>query len=245
MVQCKWLSKQVSHKLGFLAALTLLGAALPVAAASDQIIFDNSTNDLVARFNPGTTEVGDQIVLDGTARYLTDFRFEYWGVNALSPGGPSFDGSVQARVRFYLNDGTPFNGYATPGTQFYDSGWFSLDPTDRSTLVFLQGTDFPYGGLLMPLSGVPGDEMTWTVQFQGMTANDSVGVDLYAPPNIGGDYPDYWENTISGWVLKTNVVTMDFGARMEANVIPEPSSATLFLLGGLGVFAFARLFRRR
>jgi len=31
------------------------------------LIYDNSVNDLVTRFNPGTLEVGDQIWLDGTS----------------------------------------------------------------------------------------------------------------------------------------------------------------------------------
>src|SRR5574340_1842514 len=84
-------------------------------------IFDNSVNDLGTRFNPGTLEVGDEILLASTERYLTNFSFEYWGTSS----GASFAGPVEARVRFYQNDGAPFNGYATPGSLFYDSGWFS------------------------------------------------------------------------------------------------------------------------
>jgi len=30
--------------------------------------------------------------------------------------------------------------------------------------------------------------MTWSVEFRGMGAGDSVGVDLYSPPVIGGSY---------------------------------------------------------
>ena len=76
-----------------------------------------------------------------------------------------------------------------------------------------------------------------------MSDNDSVGVDLYSPPVVGRDYPDYWENTIAGWVLKTNTVAVDFGAVMQAEV-PEPSSIALSLAGGIAVLLFANRSRR-
>jgi hypothetical protein len=202
-------------------------------------IFDNSQNDLLYRFNPGTVEVGDEIILASTERYLTQFSFEFWGTNTASPGNTTFAGAVEARVRFYKNDGTPFNGYATPSSSFFDSGWFSLGtPTARSTVEFNQGADFPDGGLFIPVS-----DMTWSVEFQGMGATDSVGVDIYSPPVTGADYPDYWENS-AGWKLLTNGVPMNFAARMEANsTVPEPSTAALAMMGGLAVLGMARRLR--
>ena len=180
-------------------SLLCFALSLPVTAAT---IFDNSSNDLKTRFDPGTTQVGDEIILAGTDRSLTSFSFEYWGV---SSNPANFSGPVQARVEFYLNDGSLFNGYAAPGTVFYDSGWFGgFGPTggdtNRATLNFSAGSDFPLGGLWMPVVS----NMTWTVQFQGMAAGDSVGLDLYSPPTVGQDYPDYWQNTGPGWTLMTN-----------------------------------------
>jgi hypothetical protein len=214
----------------------------PVGGYWGICIYSNSINDLRIRFDPGTREVGDQIVLGSTERYLTYFDFEYWGSNSLSL--TTFAGDVQARVRFYLNDGTPYNGYATPGYQFYDSGWFGgLYPTDqypfRQTIYFTAGgagTDFGTG------LWIPGDGLTWSVQFQGMGATDGVGVDLYSPPTVGQDYPDYWQNDGSGWTLLTNTVPMDFGARMYG--VPEPSAFALLLVGGLGILTLARRLRR-
>jgi hypothetical protein len=146
-------------------------------------------------------------------------------------------------VRFYENTGAPFNGYATPSrTSFYDSGWFSVDaPTDRSTFVFSAGADFPVGGLFIPTS-----DMTWSVQFQGMGGTDSVGVDLYSPPGVGSDYPDYWENN-GGWTLLQNnsvpSVPMNFAALMQANAtVPEPST---IIFGGLGILLLARQMYRK
>jgi hypothetical protein len=123
---------------------------------------------------------------------------------------------------------------------FYDSGPFSVaSPTGRSTFVFTAGSDLPSGGLFIPTS-----DMTWSVQFQGMALTDSVGVDIYSLPVVGGDYPDYWGNN-GGWMLLTNVVPMDFAAKMDANAtIPEPSALVLSVFSGLGLLGLARRVRR-
>jgi hypothetical protein len=220
---------------------------------SAETIYDNSVNDLQVRFTlptsgSSTYEVGDEITLAGTSRYVSYFDFEYWA----SATAASFAGDVQARVRFYENNGTPYHGYNTPNaTPFWDSGWFSnaggtiFHPTDsypfRDTIYFTTGVDFPTGLLL------PSSDMTWTVQFQGLGAGDVVGLDLYNPPDIGqavGDFGDYWQNDgVGNWTLLTNSAgIMNFGATMQAT--PEPSSLALSLLGGVSLLIAMRRFRR-
>jgi len=202
-----------------------MGLAVPLPAA---VIFNNSTNDLVTRLAPGTNEVGDEILLAGTERYLTNFSFEFWGTNTANPA--AFAGDVEARVRFYQNNGAPFNGYPTPGTNFYDSGWFSVAPTPRSTEIFTYGIDFPWAGLFMPVTS----NMTWSVQFQGMEDTDSVGVDLYWPAVEGLQHPDYWLNTNGTWMLMTNnvgTVHTDFAAVMEASQTPTVNPNPPLLTG--------------
>ena len=205
-----------STKWNLLLLSSVLWASftLKLSAAT---IFDNSSNDLVTRFEPGTLEVGDEILLGSPERYLTNFSFELWGTNTSNPN--AFAGAnVEARVRFYQNNGPLFNGYPTPGTNFYDSGWFSIQPTSRSIEIFTAGADFPWTGLYLPVIL----NMTWSVQFQGMGATDSVGVDIYSPAVVGIDYPDYWENSGGAWILKTNSsgVHVDFAAKMEASAQP-------------------------
>jgi hypothetical protein len=208
------------HKTALLlaAGALYLGMGTSLCAAT---IFDNSVHDLVTRFNPGTNEVGDEILLAGTERYLTNFSFEFWGTN--STGSTLFAGDVEACVRFYQNNGPLFNGYPTPGTNFYDSGWFPIEATPRSTENFFLGSDFAWSGLFLPVTS----NMTWSVQFRGMGATDTVGVDIYSPPVTGQDYPDYWQNTNGNWVLLTNNagVHIDFAAKMEASALPttDPS----------------------
>ena len=218
------------------------GLTLPLVAATS--IYNNSTNDLAIRFNPGLSQVGNEILFGGTNRYLTDFSFEYWG---LSSNPSTFAGAIQARVEFYKNNGALFNGYASPGTTFFDSGWFSVPaPTPRSTFVFnVANGDFSYGGLFLPVVS----NMTWTVQFQGMGLGDSVGLDLYGPPTVGISFGDYWQNNGGGWQLLTNSLVPPnsaFGADMLANAtIPEPSTLALSVLGGLGLLVTARRFGRK
>ena len=219
---------------GLWVALIATAGAQPA-----QVIFNNSTNDLGVRFNPGTAEVGDQIKLGGDPafRNLTLFTFEYWGTNTANPSALS--GDVKAQVRFYLNDGVDFNTYASPGTKFWDSGLFDINPTERSQLVFTGGTDFGGGALVLPA-----EEFTWTVQFFGMDLTDSVGLDLYSPPTVGQDYPDYWSYNGSSWLLLTNQIgPMSFGATMSA--VPEPSSMMLSLMGGTGLLLAAGRLRKR
>jgi hypothetical protein len=199
-----------------IVGLACVTFARPGAA---DVIFDNSQHDSNIRFNPGFVEVGDEILLAGNARYLTNFTFEYWGTNCAAAGNPLFGGNVQFRIRFYQNDGPMFNGYPSPGTAFWDTGWINMPPpTPRQSLVFTPGLDFPPSGLYLPSSG-----MTWSVQFRGMSLTDTVGVDFYWPQVTGGEFPDYWENN-GGWTLRTNSAgPADFAARMEATLVPAPA----------------------
>jgi hypothetical protein len=216
-------------------SLTLLTLAF---SASADLLFDNSTTDLKYRFNPGTQEVGDQIVLADSG-FLTQFRFEYYGTNTLSPDNLAFAGNVEAQVKFYLMDGPLFNGENSPGTPRYTSGWSAIGPTVRNTLIYSAGLDFPTEGLLISTTN-----LTWSVQFRGMGATDEVGVDIYSPATVGKDFPDYWrfDTQLSHWILETNVVAMDFAARFQGT-IPEPSVISLAVVGGVVMLIAGR--RRR
>ena len=87
-------------------------AALLSMSASATDIYNNSTNDLSIRFNPGALQVGDEInlVQQPMFRNITNFSFEYYGLAS----GATFAGAVQARIRFYENNGLPVNGFVTP-----------------------------------------------------------------------------------------------------------------------------------
>jgi hypothetical protein len=149
-------------------------------------------------------------------------------------------------VEFYMNNGPAFNGYATPGTSFYNSDWFPVPaPTPRSTFVFsVAGGDFNSVPLLLPTS-----DMTWTVQFQGMGLGDSVGVDLYGPPTVGQTFGDFWQRIGTSWTLMNNSLTPPYASfaadMMAVAVVPEPSTMALSVLGGLGLLIVARRVGRK
>ncbi len=184
------------------------------AGVVDTFVYDNSANDLLYRFDPGPLEVGNEIILAGSARYASLFSFEFWG---FGPAGDplAFEGDVQARVRFYKNDGPlSASGYSSPGTVMFDSGPFPIPatPAGRATLFF---DEFQIEAVVPLRTPLP-NSFTWTVQFSGLSTNDSAGVDLYAPPVIGNTYQDYWEYETNQWALKTNSVPMEFASRLYA-----------------------------
>jgi hypothetical protein len=216
-----------------------IGIASPLSA---DILYQNTTTllqNIRQQVLPGQ-ELGNEITLAETGN-MKYFSFEYWGTNTLSPGNSSFQGNgngpVSVDVKFYRNNGAPFNGYPTPNTLIYDTGFFAINPTPQSTLVYTLGDGLPLGGVQFNFQ-----DITWSVQFENTGPNDSVGVDFYFPPTVGTSYGDTWENDGTGWVLDVQSPPASFGALMET---PEPSSMMLSLLGGLGILIAVRRFRRK
>ncbi|MGO8678226.1 MAG: PEP-CTERM sorting domain-containing protein [Limisphaerales bacterium] len=235
----------------------VIGAlALGLSARAD-VLFQNNSTDLNTRFTDGSLEFGDQIFLNSPGQaYVTNFSFEYYGVGGKANG--SFSGLVSVDVRWYLNNGTPTtSGYATPGTLVYDSGPVNVaatGPTTGSTLTFSTATgDFPVFPAGTGTNGwyVPGNALTFTVQFSGMGTGDQVGVDLYSPPSVGTMYADYWQNNGTAanpsWVLLENVngTPVDIGQEWMGTAVPEPSALALSLVGGLGLLMAVRRFRNK
>lgn len=221
----------------FLANWLILAAFFFAAQSvrAQVLVFSDTNTDLGVEFNPGTSQVGNQLVLAGTARDVVGFNFQYYAQNGL------FDSGEMAEIQFYANNGPLYpgvGGSASPGTLLYDSGLFSiaLGPTTGSTLIFNQADLL--GGVVVP------DQFTWTITFSGLTGGETAGVELYSPPTVGSAYNDMWELVGSTWTLETNAdYPLNFGAQVIAET-PEPSSYMLLgLAGALGLF-FRRRFAR-
>jgi len=177
---------------------------------------------------------GDEVVLSTSnpERFMTGFNFQYWATNT---SGLTID------VRLQLNNGTPFNGYATPGTVVYQLLGFGLSNTDadgRATLNF-DITDLG-GGTFLSM-----DNITLALQFHFNGGGGTAGVDLYNPPVEGSSFPDFWVYDVgsSSWQLSTNndFGTVNIGMTIQAEV-PEPSVFSIFIMGGLMALGFRRFF---
>lgn len=218
--------------------LLLMALGFAVSTAHAVYIYNNSVNDQTNRLSAvDNLWFGDEVVLSTnyTDRFMTGFDFQYWGTNT---SGLTVD------VRLQLNDGTPYNGYNTPGTIVYEYLGLSLSDTVRSTIIFnaadLDAFDgFADGGTLLTL-----DNLTLAVRFH-LTGGGTAGVDLYNPPVEGSGYLDYWQYNGGSWELTTNNVfgTVNFGMRIEA--VPEPSSFSILMMGVLMTFGFRRFLGRK
>lgn len=211
----------------FCTAVLVAGGA---ASAADVVAYqDDGVNDRNINFSSKKQEVGDQIVLaPGTSGHtVVMFEIPYYLTG--TPGS-----AATAQVRFYANDGALFNGIpnsAMPSTPLYDSTPFSVLLTPRGTITFSQA-DFGTGFTLP-------ETFTWSIQFNWTSGITDAGVPLYAVPQVGGNYNDYWYlDTDNNWQLNFSggACPINFGAYLTVDLPDTGSSVMLFgsALMGLG-----------
>lgn len=218
-------------------SLKLLVLAAVVSAASmtgraDTLVYNNTSNYLGTSYYVANTEFGDQITLSPstTDRYLSKFMFEY-------TTGHGNSGDEKVWLRFYAMDGPG----GTPGSTLFDSrtvpGYATDIPLTSGTAEQVY-VDLNDTRILVPNS------FTWTVQFSGVAASETVGLIMYAPPTVGTTFDDYWEKSGTGWVTKRLAPNnYSFGALAYAVAVPEPGTLQLGVLAGISALGF--LFQRR
>jgi len=184
--------------------------------------------------------VGNEVFSSGGVLSPTNFSIEYYSPNT------SFSGTVQADVKFYYNNGTPFNGYGTPGSLFFDSGWFGALPANGFQVLSYDSSDLYNDSTLdlVPNFKMPSD-FTFTITFQGLNGGDQIELPLASPDltDYGTGEGDYWLYTGSGWELLTNNVSDSMVAGINGT-IPEPSALMLGALGGGLLLLAAGWFRK-
>ena len=199
---------------------------------------------------PNGQQIGEQIWLDPLlpAEYLTNFSFVYSSPN-------NVNWSVTADVRFYENNGAPTNGFATPGTLFYDSGLISfpnplyvtLGTTNAFTANFAL-SDLQTGVTPLNPNFVLPTNFTFTVTFSGLTGGQTVGLPVFESPSVGTNYADYWYDSSGTWELLTNNVPgssqVAFGAEFNGSPTPTPEP-TVLCLGAFGAAMLTLMARRR
>lgn len=202
------------------AILILSAAALLAPLAQGAIIYDN-TETFTGLFNNSKLETGDELILSGTARVITSFAFEYYG--EFNPTGDE-----TARVRFYKMDGSPGeNPFATPGTLLYESAAFSIQSGYKT--VTISDLDL----------WIPDDSFTFTVEFGGLTAQESIGLLFYDPPTVGNSDAYFWEELNGSWAaVSADGTGNNFAARVTAeqgleisNVVNTQSGVAITVTG--------------
>ena len=203
--------------------------------AMSQNLYDDTASYTGANFNfgtsAGTASAGNEVVLSGSsANTVNDFQVQ---IDFTGTGTPT--GTVD--VGFYLNNGAPFNGYATPGTQLWDAGATAL-----TSFTTGGGEKLDYaipGGVVVP------QDFTYVVTFSGLTATEVGGLSIYGNTTTGLNYNDAWVNTAGSWSLEaagSGQPAPQFGATMTGTTVPEPSTIAL---GVMGACAFiARRFKK-
>ena len=232
--------------------LNIIGAGIIMASATmvrgDNLYIASTTDTGTSLMFPNNQELGQEIWL-GTAapEWLTNLSIEYY-----SPAGLSFNGNVMVDVAIYANSGPKYSGYKSPGVVLYNSGMIplltpflltggnvaTLDLT-RADFLTPPGTG-PLAQAMLPTQLLP-QYLTIGITFSGLGAGDSVGIENFNYPTVGGNFGDYWFNTGSGWQLLTNATPTSFGMQLMG-ATPEP---TVFAMGALGAVMIAGFIRRR
>lgn len=227
----------MNHFRTFICAGALV--ALNLNAWADTI-YDSTGSYNGNSFSMGNgQEVGNEISLTAGVWSLTNFSIEYYSPNfALAP-------NVGIDVRFYEDNGTPSNGFNTPGTIFYDSGWFFNPPSglpgNGYQVVTYTSSDFTTGATPLTMA-LPGD-FTFTITFTNLNVGNLVDLPL-ANNQSPISYGDYWLNNGGSWTLMTNAHSAANFVVDFAGTVPEPSSFGLAAIGGVLLLGINKLRRK-
>jgi hypothetical protein len=180
------------------ASLRAIAAVLCSVAACAEPVYDN-TQSAYNSWYATPLEMGDDVILSGTARTVSDFYLEYFGEF-------NFTGKEFARIRFYANDGPGLS----PGSILFESEAIPAYP--GYNVAALNG-----------LSVSVGESFIWTVQFDGLSGiySNRAGLLFYDPPSLGRSYTDCWLKQRGKWgTVKFPSVVANFAVRVVAQSDP-------------------------
>jgi hypothetical protein len=180
------------------AAGAAVWVALGTNEARAEYVFDNTYRYSDAWYS-SHNEFGDDALLSGKARTISDFALEYFGEF-------NFTGAAGARIRFYAPDGPGLS----PKTLLYESEFIPIYPDYN--LIHLRN-----------LSVRVDDAFIWTVQFEGLSGvyQDRAEIVNYDPPALGSSYNDFWAKRDGQWgTLVFENVVANFAVRILGQ--PDP-----------------------
>jgi hypothetical protein len=177
-------------------------------SAKAGIVFDSLTGATVPSFGPGCCQIGDEITLGGTDRYVSLLR--------LGVFTQRIDLTVGIEMAIYANNG--FGG--APGTLLWQSAALT------GLLIPANATEI---SIEVPNIAVP-NVITVTSHVLSSTPA-ALGRLLPGPPTIGSLDAAWLENSPGVWVLE--VSSFEFAVQVEA--VPEPPFSVLIAASLLGV----------
>ena len=228
----------------FAQKITAVGTGIFLAASVASygtILYSDNTVDTgnSLGFTNGET-LGQQLTINGfNALTLTNFSFELYSTNV------AFSSAVMMDVTLLTNNGTLFNGYASPGTSFYDSGLFALQSPLTTTAGASTVETLTFSGLSISMP----TNFTLAFSISGLGVNTNIAVELFGTATVGVNNGDYWLNNpnAGGYALYTNSTPVEFGAQFQGTgtVVPEPSVIYLGVAGMAALMGAVRLRRKK
>ena len=195
-------------------AAALLCSAI-AGQAQTQVIYNNTGDPVLGTYAPTdkSLEFGDQIILDGDARVITEFRLEYY----------SSEAAGDAIVRFRSNTGSNLE----PAEILFETDHIPLEANFNTIEI---------EGIGVPISG---DTFTFTIEFD-VAGTQDVGLILRNPPSIGSSFDDVWVQADTGDWATRNIPLATANLAAQIGAVPEPSTIALSILGALALCGAAR-----
>jgi len=174
---------------------------------------------------------------------MTTFNVEYYSTNIFQPEQVGVD------LRFYFNNGPAVNGAATPGTEFFDSGWnYGLTAGAEGDTISYSTADLYENALLnLPAGFLLPSSFTFTLTFTNLDAENTISLPLANSPTdeAATSSGTYWLNTDGQWTLLTNSAPANLVALITGTEVPEPTVPCLGAIGTLLLLTAGRWSRQR
>ena len=198
-----------------LAVAAALVSSAIAGQAQTQVIYNNTGDPVLGTYAPAdkSLEFGDQVILDGDARVITEFRLEYY----------SSEAAGDAIVRFRSNTGSNLE----PDEILFETDHIPLEANFNTIEI---------EGIGVPISG---DTFTFTIEFD-VAGTQDVGLILRNPPSIGSSFDDVWVQADTGDWATRNIPLATANLAAQIGAVPEPSTIALSILGALALCGAAR-----